>query len=348
MNTSFKFGKFTVGLNSTFIIAELSANHAGSLDNALRTVEAAKKAGANCIKLQTYTADTLTLDTDKDDFLIKGTIWDKRRMYDLYHEAHTPWSWHKKIFQLGEQLGLEVFSTPFDRTAVDFLEDLGVDAYKIASFEIGDIPLLNNVIEKNKPIIVSTGIAYRHEISKVVDICREKGNYNLALLKCTSNYPSLPSEANLANICTLRKDFDTIVGLSDHSLTNNISIAAVALGAKIVEKHLILDRSLGGPDCKFSLNPNEFTNLVNDIRMTESIIGSDSYELCESAKISRDHRKSIYFAKKVKKGDRLTIDNIKVVRPGFGLSPDQYDDVLGKFANGDYDCGDRLTKDSFY
>ena len=265
--------------NSVFVIAELSANHNGSLETALKTIRAAKRTGANAIKLQTYTADTLTIQSDKDDFIIKsGSIWDGKTFYDLYKSAYTPWEWHEELFNCAKEEGLICFSSPFDKSAVDFLENLSVPAYKIASFEITDIPLIEYVASKGKPVILSTGIATSEDIELALDACYRMGNQNIALLKCTSSYPAPIEEANMAMIPDFKERFKVIPGLSDHTLGSTVPIVATTLGARIIEKHFILDRSIGGPDASFSMNEKEFTEMVKAVRETEKAVGVVSYE----------------------------------------------------------------------
>ena len=277
-----------------FIAAELSGNHNGSLENAISTIKAAKRAGADAIKLQTYTPDTITIDCDKEDFRIKGTIWDGKTLYKLYKEAHTPWEWHKTLFDVAREEGLICFSSPFDKTAVDFLEDLNTPAYKIASFEITDIPLIEYVASKGKPVIISTGIAGLEDIELAIDACRRQDNNQIILLKCTSSYPAPIEEANLAMIPDMAKRFGVITGLSDHTLGITVSIAATVLGARVIEKHFILHRSIGGPDASFSLDENEFAVMVNAVREAEMAIGEVDYTLTEKIKTSRVFSRSLY------------------------------------------------------
>ena len=299
-----------------FIIAELSANHNGSLKTALETVRAAKRAGANCIKLQTYTADTLTIDSSKEDFIIQSdSIWDGKNYYELYKEAYTPWEWHAEIMKVAKEEGLVCFSSPFDFTAVDFLEELNVPAYKIASFEITDIPLIEYVASKNKPIILSTGIAEYKDIELAVDACRRMGNNDIALLKCTSSYPAPIDEANMKMVKDLAQKFNVITGLSDHTMGNTVPIVATCFGAKIIEKHFILDRSIGGPDASFSMNESEFTQMVAEIRDAEKAIGTIDYSLTKKQKKGRDFSRSLYVVEDVKSGDIITINNVRSIRP---------------------------------
>ena len=317
--------------SSVFIIAELSANHNGSLSTAIDTIRAAKRAGADAIKLQTYTADTLTLDVNNEDFIIKSeTIWDGQKYYDLYEKAHTPWKWHKVLFEAAKKQGLVCFSSPFDPTAVDFLETLGNPIYKVASFEITDIPLIEYIASKGKPMIISTGIADLEDIKLALNACKKMGNEDVALLKCTSSYPAPMEEANLIMIKDLADRFGVISGLSDHTLGTTAPVVAVTLGAKIIEKHFILDRSVGGPDSSFSINESEFTAMVKAIRETEKAIGKIDYTLTDKQLKGRDFSRSLYITKDVKKGDLVLNENIRSIRPGFGLHPKFLSEVLGK------------------
>jgi pseudaminic acid synthase len=338
-----KIGNYSIDKNSSvFIIAELSANHNGSIETAIETIRAAKRAGANCIKLQTYTCDTMTIDSDKDDFVIKGTIWDNQNLYKLYQEAYTPWEWHDKLFKVAEEEGLVCFSSPFDKTSVDFLEKLNTPAYKIASFEITDIPLIEYVASKGKPLIISTGIAELEDIELAVKTCRKAGNDQIALLKCTSSYPAPIDEANMIMVQELAQRFNVISGLSDHTMGATVPIVATAFGAKIIEKHFILDRSIGGPDASFSMNEIEFTEMVKSVREAESAIGVVDYNLTDKQKKGKDFSRSLYFVEDVNEGEILTEKNIRSIRPGFGLHPKHYNSILGKKVNKKMRKGDRL------
>jgi len=338
-----KIGNFDLNRDGTYIIAELSANHGGKIEIAKQTIKAAYEIGANAIKLQTYTADTLTLDCDKDDFIIKGgTLWDNQKLYDLYKEAYLPWEWHEELFNYAKQLGIDIFSSPFDKTAVDFLEQFNPSAYKIASFEITDYELIKYVASKNRPIIISTGIATEEEISDVVQICRDIGNENIILLKCTSAYPAPLEEANLKMIPHMKDKFKVITGFSDHTLGSTAPIVAVTLGAKVIEKHFILDKSIGGADAAFSMDKNEFSKLIIDIRNTEKLIGTIDYTMTEKKQNSRQFSRSLYIVKNIKKGDIFTENNIKSVRPGYGMHPKHLHQILGTKAEKDYSFGDRL------
>ena len=334
--------------NATFIIAELSANHGGSLETALKTVRAAKEAGADAIKIQTYTADTITIDCDNEYFQIRqGTIWDGTTLYKLYSQAYTPWEWHQAIRDEAVAKGLIFFSTPFDPSAVDFLEGLKVPIYKIASFEISDIPLIEYVASKGKPMIISTGVATLAEIEEAVTACHRMGNREVTLLKCTSSYPAPVERANLLTIPDMAKRFGVRVGLSDHCMGSVVAMGAVALGASVIEKHFILDRSLGGPDASFSMNPGEFAAMVKDIRSLELALGSVIYDLDEAAKLSAHFKRSLFITEDIRKGEAFTERNIRSVRPGDGLVPARIKDVLGKRAVRDLQKGTPLSESHF-
>ena len=339
-----KISNFTLDKNSrVFIIAELSANHNGNLDVAIETIKAAKRAGADAIKLQTYTADTLTINSDKDDFLIKGTIWEGKNYYQLYQEAYTPWEWHSELMQVAKQEGLICFSSPFDKTAVDFLENLNVPAYKIASFEITDIALIEYVASKGKPIIISTGIAEIEDIELAINACKRMGNNDIALLKCTSSYPAPIDEANICMVKDLAKRFGVISGLSDHTLGTTVPIVATCFGAKIIEKHFILDKSIGGPDASFSMDETEFTEMVQSVRNAENAKGSVQYKLTPKQIKGKEFSRSLYVIKDVSKGELITEKNVRSIRPGFGMHPKHYNDILGKEFNKDVKKGERMS-----
>jgi len=334
--------------NKVFIIAELSANHNGNFEIAIETVRAAKHAGADAIKLQTYTADTITLNCDNEDFIIKGgTLWDGKTLHSLYKEAFTPWEWHEELFRVAKEEGLVCFSSPFDFTAVDFLEQFDVPAYKIASFEITDIPLIEYTASKGKPMIMSTGIATYDDIQLAVDTCRAAGNNDITILKCTSAYPAPIEEANLIMMQQFAKDFDVKVGLSDHTLGITLPVAATVLGASVIEKHFILDKSIGGPDADFSLDEAEFTQMVKAVRGAQKAIGKVSYELTEKQKSGKQFSRSLYVSKDVKKGDFITKENVRSVRPGYGLHPKHLEEIIGKTFNSDIEKGTALNR-SFY
>lgn len=333
---------------SCFIIAELSANHGGKLETALATVRAAKDAGADAIKLQTFTPDTITLDCDNEFFQINnGSLWDGRNLYDLYQEAHTPWEWHKHLFDAAKQEGLVCFSSPFDKTAVDFLEDFQVPAYKIASFEIQDIPLIEYVASQQKPIIISTGIATEEDIALAVTTCRNAGNEQIILLKCTSSYPAPIELANLKTIPDLKKRFGVEVGLSDHTQGIIAPTVAVALGARVIEKHFILDKGIGGPDVEFSLDPQEFKEMVASVRSAESALGMATYELDEKVKKNRQFARSLFVVADIKKGEAFTEQNVRSIRPGFGLAPKYLNEVLNQRASLDLKKGIPLSREHF-
>ncbi|MFW0703083.1 pseudaminic acid synthase [Aliarcobacter butzleri] len=340
-----KIGKFDLQKDGTFIIAELSANHNGSLQTALDSIKVAKECGANAIKLQTYTADTLTLNSRNEDFMISGgTLWDGRNLYELYQEAYTPWEWHKELFDYARSLDIDIFSTPFDKTAVDFLETLNPSAYKIASFEITDYELVRYTASKQKPIIISTGIATIDEIQDVVNICKSVGNENIILLKCTSEYPAPLNEANLKTISNMKETFGVEVGFSDHTLGIVAPVVAVTLGAKVIEKHFIIDKSIGGADCGFSMDKKEFKQMIEAIRDAEKLIGVVDYSLNEKRKKQRRFARSLYISSDIKKGEVFTLENIKSVRPFYGLHPKYLNDILGKVAKKDYKFADRLEQ----
>jgi len=341
-------GTFDIENDGVFIIAELSANHNGSLETALETIQAAKRAGANAIKLQTYTADTLTIDCDREDFIIKsGSIWDNQTYYKLYQSAFTPWEWHKQLFDEAEKQGLICFSSPFDKSSVDFLETLNVPAYKIASFEITDIPLIEYVASKGKPVILSTGIATDEDIRLAIDACYNSGNRNIALLKCTSSYPAPVEEANMIMVKDFAERFKVISGLSDHTMGSTVPIVAVCFGARIIEKHFILDRSIGGPDASFSMTEVEFTDMVKAVRDAEKAIGKVNYSLTEKQAKGKDFSRSLYIVEDVLKGEILTEENVRSIRPGFGLHPKYYSEIIGSKATKNFNRGDRLKLEDF-
>jgi pseudaminic acid synthase len=344
-----KIGDYLIGNHSPcFIIAELSANHNGNLDVAIETIKAAKRAGADAIKLQTYTPDTLTIDCENDYFQInEGTLWDGKTLYQLYGEAYTPWEWHETLFKVAKEENLICFSSPFDRTAVDFLENFDVPAYKIASFEIQDIPLIEYAASKGKPIIISTGIAVEEDIELAVETCRKAGNNEVILLKCTSSYPAPPELANLKTIPDLKTRFNVEVGFSDHTYGVLAPVIATSLGAKVIEKHFILDKSIGGPDADFSLDEKEFTEMVNAVRVAEKLLGKVSYEVSEKVQKNRKFARSLFVVEDVKAGEEITEKNIRSIRPGYGLHPKYYKEILGKKFEVDLKRGTPLKKDYF-
>ena len=332
-----------IGTNHpVYIIAEMSANHGQSYDEAVRIIQAAKEAGADAIKLQTYTADTMTIDCDNEYFRIKGTIWEGRNLYDLYQEAYTPWEWQPKLKQIANDFGMDLFSTPFDNTAVDFLEKMDVPAYKIASFELVDIPLIQRVAKTGKPIIMSTGMATIGEIEEAVAAARGAGCKELALLKCTSAYPAPPEEINLRTIPHMAEAFGVPVGLSDHTRGIGVPAAAVTLGACIIEKHFTLSRSGPGPDSAFSLEPQEFKEMVNAIRVAEKALGRINYSVTEKEAASRVFRRSLFVVKDMKAGDVFTEENIRSIRPGYGIKPINISKILNKKATRDIKRGTPL------
>ena len=339
-----KIGKFDLQKDGVYIIAELSANHGGKIEIAKETIKAAKEIGANAIKLQTYTADTLTLNSDNEDFIIKGgTLWDDKKLYDLYQEAYLPWEWHQELFDYARSIDIDIFSSPFDKSAVDFLEQFNPSAYKIASFEITDYELIRHTASKRKPILISTGIATIDEIQDVVDICKSVGNHEIILLKCTSAYPAAFEDANLLTIPNLAQTFGVVAGFSDHTLGTTAPVVATTLGAKVIEKHFILDKSIGGADAEFSLDKKEFEEMIKAVRDTEKLIGKVDYSMTEKKKKSRQFARSLYISKDIKKGEILTEENIRSVRPGYGMHPKYLKDVLGKIAERDYEFGERLN-----
>ena len=334
--------------NRTFIIAELSANHGQDINVAIATIRAAKRAGADAIKLQTYTADTLTIDCNNKYFtdVLTGTLWEGRTLYDLYKEAYTPWEWHKDLFKIAKEEGLLCFSSPFDKTAVDFLEQFNPPAYKIASFEITDIPLIEYTASKGRPMIMSTGIAELEDIELAVKTCLEVGNKDITLLKCTSSYPAPIEEANLATIPDLKQRFNVEVGLSDHTMGIVAPVVAVSLGARVIEKHFILEKSIGGPDASFSLDEKEFAEMVSAVREAEKAVGKVSYELTDKVKASRKFSRSLFVVKDIKAGETFTEENVRSIRPGLGLHPKFLKDVIGKKAKTNLKMGQPFTFDT--
>lgn len=328
----------------TYIIAEMSANHNKDFNKAVKILEAAKDAGADAVKLQTYTPDTLTIDCDESWFRVgKGTIWEGKTLYQLYKDAYTPWEWHPKLKNIADELGLDLFSTPFDSSAVEFLEQMNVPAYKVASFEIVDLPLLKKIAGTGKPIIISTGMASFEEIEEAVELVRDKGAEEIALLKCTSAYPSPPEEMNLRTIKHLADSFGLPAGLSDHSMGHAIAVAAVALGACIVEKHFTLSRSEPGPDSSFSMEPDEFKDMVESIRKIEKAMGKISYEITEKQKASKLFRRSLFVVRDMKAGEEFSDRNVRSIRPGYGLHTRHLPEVIGLKATKDIKKGTPLT-----
>lgn len=330
-------------MNKCMIVAEMSANHNGSKQLAIETIKAAKRAGADAIKMQTYTADTITLDCDKSDFIInEGSIWDGRSFYELYQKAYTPWEWHEELFKVAHDEGLICFSSPFDKTAVDLLESLGAPMYKIASFEITDIPLIEYAASKMKPMIMATGISTAEDIELAVNACRKVGNNDITLLKCTSAYPASVEEANVIMIRDLAERFGVKSGLSDHTLGAMVPVLAVANGAVMIEKHFILNKNVESEDASFSMDENEFRDMVQKVRLAEAAMGKVDYSLTEKMKNSRTACRSLYVAEDVKKGDIITEKNVRSVRPGYGLHPKYLQEILGKRFAKDCEKGERM------
>ena len=345
MQKKLKIGsKFVGGDAPTFIVAEVSGNHLQDFERAKAIIKAAADAGADAVKLQTYTADTITLDCDNDYFQItQGTIWDGTTLHKLYQEAFTPWEWQPELMKYANELGLECFSSPFDHTAVDFMEKMDMPAYKIASFEINDIPLIRKIAKLGKPIIFATGIAYLEDIERALKVCKEEGNEQVILLKCTSQYPSPYESMNLKVIPNMAEVFDCTTGLSDHSMGCTVAVASVALGAKMVEKHLTLARADGGPDAEFSMEPAEFKQMVDEIRIVEKALGKVTYDLTEQQVRSREDGRSLFAVKDVKEGEAFTEENVRSIRPNFGLHTMYYDEVIGKTAKTDITKGTPLA-----
>lgn len=334
MNKSFRIGSKTISRNSpVFIVAEISANHNQDYNRALEIIHAAREAGADAVKLQTYTPDSITLDCDDECFQInEGTIWDGTTLYKLYSEAFTPWEWQPRLKEEAKKLGLECFSSPFDLTSVDFLEEMDVPAYKIASYEINDIPLIRKIARLHKPMIFATGIAYPEDIRRALDVCVQEGCEDVILLKCTSSYPTPYEAVNLNVIPTLAKTYDCLTGISDHTMGTIVSAGAIPLGAKMVEKHLTLRRADGGPDGAFSMEPEEFRQMVQQIRILEKALGSSEYVLTDTQKLEHEGSRSLFVVKDIEKGDLLSPENIRSIRPGNGLHTMYYEEVLGKRA----------------
>jgi len=327
-----------------FIIAELSANHGNDLNLVKETIKAVKRIGADAIKIQTYTPDTITIDSRKKHFKInQGTYWDGQYLYDLYKTASLPWEWHEEIFEFAKKEGILCFSSPFDQTAVDLLESLNNPIYKIASFEITDIPLIEYAASKGKPMIISTGIAEIEDIELAIETCRKVGNNDITILKCTSAYPADPKDANLLTIPDIKNRFDVKVGLSDHTMGIEGPVVATALGATVIEKHFILDKSVGGPDAHFSLDEKDFTHMVKSIRTAENMMGKVDYEMTKKKKKSRQFSRSLFIVKDVKAGEILTEENVRSIRPGFGVHPKYLFEILGKKFNQDFEKGTPMS-----
>ena len=328
-----------------YVIAEMSANHGGKLENALKIVEEAAKAGADCVKIQTYTADTLTIDCKSEPYQIKGGLWDGYYYYQLYQEASTPWEWHKPIQEKCREVGVDFLSTPFDSTAVDFLEELGVEFYKIASFEAIDIPLIERVARTGKPIVMSVGMASVEEIQEALNACYKHENHQVILLKCCSQYPAKFEDMNLSVIGDMRERFQVPIGLSDHSFGSLAPITAAALGAKVIEKHVCLNKEIDSPDVGFSMTMEEFAQMVTDVRNTVKVMGRATYELTESEKNGLSGRRSLVAVKPIKKGEAFTLENIKSIRPAIGIKPKYQEELLTKTASRDYAFGEPILMD---
>ena len=326
------------------IVAEISANHGHDINIVKQSILKAKEMGCDAAKIQSYTPDTITLDCDNEYFQIDtGTIWDGTTLYKLYSEAYMPWEWHEELYEYAREIDFTLFSTPFDFTAVDLLEKCGNPVYKIASFEITDIPLIRYAAKCGKPMIISTGIATEEEIRDAVEACHEAGNYDVCLLKCTSEYPAKKEDANLLTMLDMKTRFGCKIGLSDHTTGDEVAVAAAAMGATVIEKHFILDKAIGGPDASFSMTPEEFGLMVERVRLTEKMLGKVTYEITEKKKNSRKYARSLFVSKDVKAGETLTPDNVRSVRPSNGLAPKEYDKVLGKKFAGDVKAGTPLS-----
>ncbi len=347
MNKTIQIGNHVISQDSpAYIVAELSANHNMDYNRAVAIIDAAKEAGADAVKLQTYTADTITMDCDNSYFQItQETLWDGTTLHKLYETAYTPWEWQPDLKRYAQSLGLDLFSSPFDPTAVDFLETMDVPAYKVASFEINDIPLIRKIARLGKPIFISTGIAYLADIELALRTCLEEGNDQVILLKCTSAYPSPYEDMNLKTIPSMAETFDCITGLSDHSFGYSVDVAAVALGAKVIEKHITLKRSDGGPDSGFSMEADEFKEMCTQIRIAEKALGTVTYDLSDMQYRERDFSRSLFVVKDIKAGEQFTPDNIRSIRPGFGMHTKHYDEVLGRVASRDLEKGTPLSWD---
>ena len=330
-----------------YVIAEMSANHNGNIDDAFKIIEKAKKSGANAVKIQTYKPSTITIKSELPDFLIKDGLWKGKSLYELYESAHTPWSWHKDLFEYANKIGITMFSSPFDTTAIDLLEDLNTPAYKIASFEAIDLPLIRYAASTKKPMIISTGMANEEEIDEAIEAARDAGCVELAILHCVSGYPAPPKDYNLRTLVDMKKRFEVITGISDHTLNNVTALASISLGASIIEKHFTLDRSRGGPDDSFSLEEKDLIELCELSKVAWDSLGEVDYSTKESEKINLKFRRSLYFIKDLKKGDIITENDIRSIRPGFGISPKYFDEIIGKKVKKDVIYGTPVMLESF-
>lgn len=344
-NKNFKIGNVTVGNEAPVrVIAELSCNHQGDLEIAKKTILEMSKVGVDFVKLQTSRPEHITLNSEKSDFVIKaGTIWDNQKLFDLYQETNTPWEWHKELFNYARELGMEIFSSPFDVDAVHFLETLECSAYKIASFEITDVELIETAARTGKPIIISTGIALKEDIERALEVCKSVGNKNVILLKCTSAYPALFSEINISALKNFKADFDILLGVSDHTIGSLVPVMSVAFGGCIIEKHFILDRSMGGADATFSSTPEEFKSFITQVKYAKDSIGVGGYELVERSLKNRNYSRSLYFVKDLVAGDIITAESIRSVRPSFGLHPRFKKEIIGKKVNSNVNYGDPVS-----
>lgn len=347
MNKKVKIENHIISADSpAYIIAEMSGNHNMDFNRAVRIMEAAKESGADAIKIQTYTADTITLNCDSPYFQItQGTLWDGRTLHKLYEEAYTPWEWQPKLKEIANEMGLDFFSSPFDGTSVDFLEEMNVPAYKIASFEITDIPLIKKIASLGKPVIISTGIAKLSDIELALETCRQAGNEDVILLKCCSAYPTPYEDINLRTMVSMAETFNCLTGLSDHTMGSTVAGASVALGGRVVEKHLTLSRAEGGVDSAFSMEPGEFKKMVDDIRIIEKALGKVTYDLTDKQLAEREHCRSLFIAKDMKAGEIFTAENLRSVRPGFGLHTKYYEEILGKKVKKDVALGMPMSWD---
>ena len=325
-----------------YIIAEMSGNHNMNFDRAKEIIYRLKDSGTDAVKLQTYTADTITIDSNRPEFRINGGLWDGENLYSLYKKAYTLWEWQKEWKEYANSLGLSCFSSPFDLTAVDFMDDIGMPAYKVASYEINDIPMIRKIAKKGKPIIISTGVAYLEDIERAIDVCKQENNEKIILLKCTSEYPSLYEDMNIKTIKMMKEKFDCLVGLSDHSFGDEVALGAIGLGANVIEKHVTLNRNDGGPDSGFSMNMNEFVEMVRKIRNLELALGKETFELTPKQEKERADMRSLYVVSDIKKGEIFTSENIRSIRPACGLHPMNYENVIGKKAVCDINKGTPL------